>query len=57
MDIRCDNGIKFGEVVGDFIEFKCRSKRCGKEGEVTIHRFTHQGEFVETRHFANPKGK
>lgn len=54
-ELRCPNGIKFGELVGELIEFKCRSKRCGAgPGIVVIHRFTHQGQLHETKKYRDP---
>lgn len=55
MDLRCPNGIKFGEINSDFIEVKCRSKRCGaKPGVVVIHRFSHEGSLTQTLRFKDP---
>jgi hypothetical protein len=55
MELRCPNGIKFGELSTEFIEVKCRSKRCGaKPGIVVLHRFTHSGELVKTLRFRDP---
>lgn len=58
-DLRCSNGIKFGEinVELDYVEFSCRSNRCGKETGVVIkHRFSlTTGELRETLKFAEPK--
>lgn len=53
MDIRCDNGIKFGEVLADVLEVKCRSARCGHgPGVVVIHRFSLvSGELLKTERF------
>jgi hypothetical protein len=51
-ELRCGNGIKFGEVAPAFIEVKCRSRRCGHApGVLVIHRFTHEGDLLETRRF------
>lgn len=56
MELRCPNGIKFAEVVGDLIEVKCRSLRCGAgAGVVVLHRFRPAtGEFVGTKRFRDP---
>lgn len=52
MELRCPNGIKFGELSEEFIEVKCRSRRCGSEpGVVVIHRFTHGGDLIKTMRF------
>lgn len=56
MEIRCENGIKFGEVIGEargIIEVKCRSSRCGHEtGVVVLHRFSLvTGELLTTKKF------
>lgn len=54
-EFRCPNGIKFGEIFDGYVEFKCRSNRCGAEpGVVVLHRFTHDGKFIETKRFADP---
>lgn len=54
-ELRCPNGIKFGELSEEFIEVKCRSKRCGaKLGVVVIHRFDHHGSLIATQHFRDP---
>ena len=55
IELRCPNGIKFAELTGEFIEVKCRSRRCGaRPGVVVIHRFTHQGSFIETKQYRDP---
>jgi hypothetical protein len=58
MDLRCGNGIKFGEVLPEegVIEVKCRSRRCGHEaGSVVIHRFDlRTGELQRTLKFKDP---
>jgi hypothetical protein len=52
MELRCPNGIKFGEITSDFIEVKCRSKRCGAGPEtIVLHRFSHEGELIRTLRF------
>lgn len=54
-ELRCPNGIKFGELTEEFIEVKCRSRRCGaKPGVVVIHRFNHQGSLIATQHYRDP---
>lgn len=54
-ELRCPNGIKFGEMSDQFLEVKCRSKRCGaRPGVVVIHRFDHQGRFIETKQYRDP---
>jgi len=58
MDLRCDNGIKFGELLPEeeVVEVKCRSRRCGHEdGTVVFHRFSLKtGELQGTLKFKNP---
>lgn len=52
MELRCPNGIKFGELTEEFVEVKCRSKRCGaKPGVIVLHRFSHQGILLKTLRF------
>lgn len=58
-DLRCPNGIKFGEhgtADRAVIEFKCRSSRCGAErGVVVIHRFDAMtGELLATQRLTEP---
>jgi hypothetical protein len=54
-ELRCPNGIKFGELTTEFIEVKCRSRRCGAQpGVVVIHRFDHQGSFIGTKQYRDP---
>lgn len=61
MDLRCENGIKFGEIdpEGRSLEVKCRSVRCGhRPGEVVLHKFDLKtGELQGTRKFRNPAKK
>lgn len=58
MDLRCENGIKFGEVTRGFFEVKCRSKRCGAEpGVVVLHRFSHEGGLQQTLKFRDAESK
>lgn len=60
MDLHCENGIKFAEMHDGFVEFKCRSRRCGAvKGEtVVIHRFrTSDGSLESTRVFRDPNRK
>lgn len=58
MEIVCENGIKFAELVPEtgILEVKCRSRRCGAgNGVVVIHQFDiHSGLIVGTRTFRNP---
>lgn len=56
MEIRCENGIKFGDLVDGVLEVKCRSARCGHQpGQIVIHRFSAlTGEALETRRFKDP---
>lgn len=58
MDLRCDNGIKFGEILPEegILEVKCRSRRCGHEaGTVVLHRFSLEtGEMKGTLQFKDP---
>jgi hypothetical protein len=56
MELRCENGIKFGDLVDGVIEVKCRSSRCGHGyGMVVLHRFDAlTGEMLGTRHFKDP---
>jgi hypothetical protein len=52
MELRCPNGIKFGEILGGELEFKCRSARCGAEpGVLVLHRFSATGEFIGTKRY------
>ncbi len=61
MDLRCDNGILFGQVLPEegLIEVKCRSRRCGHGvGEVVLHRFDlSTGELKGTLKFKNPSNE
>jgi hypothetical protein len=45
--------VKFGELIGEEIEVKCRSARCGaKPGVVVLHRFnTATGEVAATNRY------
>lgn len=58
MELRCENGIKFGEITDSgVLEVKCRSSRCGHgiEGVVVIHRFDpFTGELLGSRRFKDP---
>lgn len=56
MELRCGNGIKFGDLVDGVLEVKCRSSRCGhRSGSVILHRFdTLTGELLESRQFKDP---
>lgn len=56
MELRCGNGIKFGDLHDGVLEVKCRSSRCGHgEGSVVIHRFDPlTGELLETKRFKDP---
>jgi hypothetical protein len=58
MDLRCDNGILFGQILPEegLLEVKCRSRRCGHgDGEVVLHRFDLQtGELQGTLKFKQP---
>lgn len=52
MELRCPNGIKFGELTSEFIEVKCRSRRCGAGANtIVLHRFNHEGVLVKTLRF------
>lgn len=53
MDLRCENGIKFGEAHDGIVEFKCRSTRCGHApGVIVIHQFdSGTGELLKTQRF------
>ena len=53
MEIRCENGIKFGEVHDGILEVKCRSSRCGhRPGVVVLHRISLEtGELLNTKRF------
>ena len=53
MDLRCPNGIKFGELLEGAIEVKCRSSRCGAgTGIVVLHRFdAATGELLSTKRY------
>lgn len=57
MDLRCDSKILHGKLdVGETIEVKCRSNRCGHgPGVVVVHRFSvSTGELQETLRFKQP---
>lgn len=56
MELRCPNGIKFGELSKEFVEVKCRSRRCGaRPGVVVLHRFSvATGNLLQTRRFRDP---
>jgi hypothetical protein len=58
IELRCDNEIKFGELLEDepVIEVRCRSRRCGhRPGVVVIHGFdVETGKLLGTRRFAEP---
>lgn len=53
VDVRCENGIKFGEIRDGILEVKCRSSRCGHgRGTVVFHRFSLEtGELLSTQAF------
>jgi hypothetical protein len=53
VELRCPNGIKFGELIDGLIEVKCRSNRCGAgAGVIVLHRFDPlTGELVDTKRF------
>jgi hypothetical protein len=57
-ELRCDNGIKFGELVleSGVLEVKCRSSRCGAgRGIIVIHAFdTGTGKLIGTEIFREP---
>jgi len=57
MDVRCPNGIKFGNLEDGVLEVKCRSNRCGAERGVVvvIHEFSAStGKLLRTRKFRDP---
>lgn len=56
MDLRCPNGIKFAVLTDEYVEFKCRSTRCGAEaGVVVLHRFSlRTGDLIKTLRFREP---
>lgn len=56
MELRCPNGIKFGELEPPYLEVKCRSARCGAEaGVIVLHKFdTSSGQLVSTTRFRDP---
>lgn len=58
VELRCDNGIKFGELLPEdhSMEVKCRSARCGAErGVVVLHEFdVLNGNLISTRVFREP---
>jgi hypothetical protein len=58
LELRCPNGIKFGELPEPgVVEVKCRSERCGAgNGVVVLHRFSAEtGELLQTLRFADPR--
>lgn len=58
-ELRCDNGIKFGNLDGEFLDVKCRSAYCGHApGTVVIHRFDlANGALLYTSRFRDPGTK
>lgn len=56
MELRCGNRILHGILEDGFLEFKCRSARCGAgRGVVVIHRFSAtSGDLLETLVFKDP---
>lgn len=58
VELRCDNGIKFGELFPDreVVEVKCRSARCGAgRSVIVIHSFDlSTGKMVGTDIFREP---
>lgn len=58
VELRCANGIKFGELFPDreVVEVKCRSARCGAgPGVIVIHSFDLiTGRMVGTETFREP---
>ena len=58
VELRCDNGIKFGELFpeDETLEVKCRSTRCGAgPGVIVIHSFdVRTGKMVGTETFREP---
>jgi hypothetical protein len=58
VELRCDNGIKFGELFPEetILEVKCRSARCGAaHGVIVIHSFDlGTGKLVGTETFRDP---
>jgi fructose 1,6-bisphosphatase len=58
IELRCENGIKFGELfpVDEILEVKCRSTRCGAApGLIVIHGFdVRTGKLVGTETFRDP---
>jgi hypothetical protein len=56
VELRCDNGIKFGELEYSVLQVKCRSARCGAgRGVVVIHSFDLlTGKMVGTDRYRDP---
>jgi hypothetical protein len=56
MDLRCENGLKYGELEDGVISIKCRSRLCGAGfGIVVIHEFdAKSGAQLRTRTFRDP---
>jgi hypothetical protein len=56
VELRCGNGIKFGELLDEVLEVKCRSARCGAgRGIVVIHSFDlATGKLTGTDRFRDP---
>ena len=59
IELRCDNGIKFGEIEGGMLEVKCKSRRCGASPSVVVlHKFElPSGKLLGTSKFRNPTAK
>lgn len=58
IELRCDNGIKFGELFEEraVVEFRCRSSRCGHEpGVIVLHEFdVETGKLLGTDLYREP---
>ena len=48
---RCPSGLQFKVIDGNRIEVKCRSRVCTRGDSVVLHRFSFDGELLETLKF------
>jgi hypothetical protein len=56
IELRCSNGIKFGELQEATLEVKCRSARCGAgPGVIVLHEFdVLTGNMIGTQVYRDP---
>ena len=58
MDLRCDGGKKFAELIEPgVIEVRCTDRYCGaRKGVIVLHRFNvNTGDLIETKRYKNPE--